>query len=94
MKLRGRFLSRFYSCVSPAPNHVFLLPQNRLRFSSRNRFRFWSGHFIGRIIGRIIGRNIGRIIGRIIDRIISRIIGRIIGRNYRSAVTSMASEGR
>ena len=81
----------------------FFWPQNRLRVSSRNRFRFCSGHFIGRIIGRIIGciigriigrivcRIIGRIIGRIMDRIIGHIIGRITGRNYRSQLLVVLS---
>ena len=42
MKLPCRFRNRFYSCVSPAPNHVFFFGfKIGLRFSFQSRFGFW-----------------------------------------------------
>ena len=77
MKLRCRFLSRFYSCVLPAPNHVFfLVSESVCVFHFGIGLGFGRRYFIGKIIGKIIGRIVGHLIGRILGRIIGRIIGR------------------
>jgi len=78
-------------CFTSTKPCFFCWPQNRLRFSLRNRFRFWSGHFVGCIIGSIIGRIIGRLIGR---HSRSPLSVAIIGRHYRSQLSVVLSVDR
>ena len=74
MKLPCRFRNRFYSCVSPAPNHVFFLVSKSVCvFHFSRGLDFGWRYFIGKIIGKIIGHIVGHLIVRIVGRIIGSI---------------------